>query len=526
MIFLDIRTIIFSCIITNLVSTMVMFFLWMQNHNRFKGTTYWIANFGFQTLTFTLIALRGHIPDWVSINLANTITVIGALLGNIGLECFLNKKSTQIHNYLLIVVFTFIHYWFTFINPNLPARNLNIAIAGVILFSQASWLLLVRVNSNIRKTTLGMGLVFVAFSLINLLRIFNFFINNHIGSDYFHSGQVESIILLVYQMLFMLLTYSLALMFNKSLIAAILSREEIFSKAFHTTPYSITLSRFPDGEIIKFNLGFLNISGYSASEVKDKATTNLDLWVRNEDWEEAVNELIKNGKVYGKEYQFRKKSGEKITGLFSAELIEVNQEKCVISSINDITDQKRAQQVLNDSKVFAQSTIDALSQHLCVLDETGTIISVNKAWKDFADSNPPIPNHYCIGDNYLKICKEAKGEYSSEAIPFAKGLRSVINGEKDFFTMEYPCNTPGGETRWFSAYVTRFGGENSVRILVVHNNITLKKQAEEVLLLKMSDLERFNELTVNRELKMIELKKEINHLLLKLGEKTRYKIIE
>lgn len=42
---------------------------------------------------------------------------------------------------------------------------------------------------------------------------------------------------------------------------------------------------------------------------------------------------------------------------------------------------------------------------------------------------------------------------------------------------------------------------------------------------KMNEMERFNNLTVNRELNMIELKKEVNELLMKLGHNSKYKIV-
>lgn len=56
-------------------------------------------------------------------------------------------------------------------------------------------------------------------------------------------------------------------------------------------------------------------------------------------------------------------------------------------------------------------------------------------------------------------------------------------------------------------------------------NITEKKKSEEQLNQKIDELERFNDLTVGRELKMIELKKEVNQLLNRLGEKDKYKIV-
>jgi PAS domain S-box-containing protein len=57
-------------------------------------------------------------------------------------------------------------------------------------------------------------------------------------------------------------------------------------------------------------------------------------------------------------------------------------------------------------------------------------------------------------------------------------------------------------------------------------NITEKKKSEEALNQKIDELERFNDLTVGRELKMIELKKEVNQLLNRLGGKEKYKIEE
>lgn len=42
---------------------------------------------------------------------------------------------------------------------------------------------------------------------------------------------------------------------------------------------------------------------------------------------------------------------------------------------------------------------------------------------------------------------------------------------------------------------------------------------------KMDDLKRFNNLAVDRELHMVELKKEINALLKKVGEQEKYRIV-
>jgi hypothetical protein len=56
-------------------------------------------------------------------------------------------------------------------------------------------------------------------------------------------------------------------------------------------------------------------------------------------------------------------------------------------------------------------------------------------------------------------------------------------------------------------------------------DISDRKRAEDELQKKMYDLERFNKIVVDREIKMIELKQEVNALLDELGRDERYKAV-
>ena len=149
-------------------------------------------------------------------------------------------------------------------------------------------------------------------------------------------------------------------------------------------------------------------------------------------------------------------------------------------SDTDITERKRVEEALQESERFAHATVDALSGSLAILDESGTIIAVNRAWRDFARTNSRNPSTVCEGANYLAVCDRAAGAGSEDAAAFAAGIRSVLHDGKDEFTLEYPCNS-AGEKRWFVAKVTRFPGGGATRIVVVHENITTRKLAEEEL---------------------------------------------
>ncbi|KAF0159421.1 MAG: multi-sensor signal transduction histidine kinase [Syntrophaceae bacterium] len=359
---LDMRTIIFSYVITDIVCLVVMVLLWQQTRRRFAGTVFFVFDFALQTTALFLIVLRGQIPDWMSMVLANALAMTGALLGYLGLLRFFGKKSAQIHNYILLAAFVLIHAYFALVQPDLAVRNLNISVVLLIICFQCAWLLLRGVEPGIRQLTWGVGIVFTGYCVMSVIRIAEFFITQHVSNDYFQPGLFEPLVMVSYQIWFILLTYSLALMFNKRLMLEIATQEEKFSKAFHSSPYAVTITRMSDGQIIEVNEGFLNITGYQLADVKGNSTIGMHLWDREEDRAFVIGELASKGKVYDREFQFRIKSDKRITGLFSAEIITINNEKCILASINDITKRKEAEKAIQRNELRLRKLLDIL-QH-------------------------------------------------------------------------------------------------------------------------------------------------------------------
>ena len=61
MILLDMRTIVFSNVLTDIVCMLVILLLWHQSRKRFAGTGFWVFDYAFQTAALFLIILRGSI---------------------------------------------------------------------------------------------------------------------------------------------------------------------------------------------------------------------------------------------------------------------------------------------------------------------------------------------------------------------------------------------------------------------------------------------------------------------------------
>jgi PAS domain S-box-containing protein len=127
---------------------------------------------------------------------------------------------------------------------------------------------------------------------------------------------------------------------------------------------------------------------------------------------------------------------------------------------------------------FAYAALDALPDHVTVVDARGSILAVNRAWREFAGANSPGPAGLCEGANYFDACAGATGEGAEDAARFAAGLRAVIEGESEEFALEYPCHSPA-ERRWFIARAKRFDFEGEARAVVTHANITARRLAEE-----------------------------------------------
>ena len=150
--------------------------------------------------------------------------------------------------------------------------------------------------------------------------------------------------------------------------------------------------------------------------------------------------------------------------------------------MDGITDNRCIERTLRESESFARSVLDSLSANIAVVDESGTIVFVNRAWREFARANEAVGN-VAEDVNYLQVCDSAVELGCEEAASFAEGIRSVLSGRREEFALEYPCHSPT-EQRWFVGRVTRFPSGSPTRAVVAHENVTPRKRAEEALRLR------------------------------------------
>lgn len=143
----------------------------------------------------------------------------------------------------------------------------------------------------------------------------------------------------------------------------------------------------------------------------------------------------------------------------------------------------------NPGDRLAQTVLNSLSANIAILDRHGTILETNRAWGRYARQNQMAGPHDSVGSNYLDICDHTRGEESEVARQVAAGIRAVINGDTREFMLDYPCHSPT-EEHWYYLRAIRVAGEDPIRIVVSHEEITALKQAERALRIQERERDR------------------------------------
>ena len=294
--------------------------------------------------------------------------------------------------------------------------------------------------------------------------------------------------------------------------------EEVFrenTRRFHATfdiaPVGIVHVGL-DGKILLANQRWCQMTGYTESEMSSLMAQHL----LAPDEEYAIPSIIKFLSEAGPsathyyDKRYRRKDGSIFWSAVAICMLRCADEKpkYLIAAVEDITERKQMEQALRESERFIRSTLDALTKHICVIDEQGRILAVNKSWREFALANGAPPNMAWENVNYLAVCDQAIGIGADEARAFADGIRAVSRGERKEFSIEYTCDSPA-EKRWFIARVTRFPEDGPTRLVIAHYNVTKAKLTEQ----HLAYLAHYDNLTglPNRELLRDRLHQTIAH---------------
>jgi len=118
----------------------------------------------------------------------------------------------------------------------------------------------------------------------------------------------------------------------------------LFARAFKVNPAAITITRFADGHILDVNDKFVELLGYSPEEAIGRTSQDLGLWVDPEERLRLGRLLLEHGTVREVGVQFRAKRGHVLDGRTALAFIDIDDEQCVLTVVQDVTEQRWTEQ--------------------------------------------------------------------------------------------------------------------------------------------------------------------------------------
>ncbi|MCX6306848.1 MAG: PAS domain S-box protein [Bacteroidetes bacterium] len=147
---------------------------------------------------------------------------------------------------------------------------------------------------------------------------------------------------------------------------------------YRELPSAITITMVRNGKFIEINDAFSSITGYTREEAMADSTVGLNIWADPEEREQVELLLHKGVDIQGNVCQFQKKNGAIFSGLLSARIILLNNEPCILSSINDITEHRLVEEALHEIEEKFREMAGMLPQIVFETDMNGNLTYVNK----------------------------------------------------------------------------------------------------------------------------------------------------
>jgi two-component system, NtrC family, sensor kinase len=183
------------------------------------------------------------------------------------------------------------------------------------------------------------------------------------------------------------------------------SSESKFYKAFHSSPEIIFITS-SNGKYLEVNESYTRFSGYTREEVLGRKTTEIDTWVNPSNRDRILAKIAEQGHIYNEETQFRVKSGDIHTLIFSNEVINIDNEPCLIFVGTDISERKKMEERLANEAIRRRILIEQSRDGIVILDHNGRVYEANLRFAEMLGYSIEEVNKLAVWDWEYQLSRE------------------------------------------------------------------------------------------------------------------------
>lgn len=301
---------------------------------------------------------------------------------------------------------------------------------------------------------------------------------------------------------------------RKEIETKLVESENRFKEALMDSPFP-TLIHAEDGEFILINNAWTKLSGYTKEDLP-----NLQAWLKKAYGAKRATEVkndveflfkMKKKINHDGEYIIKTKLGKQRVWDFQTSKIGKlpDGRKIVLSMAKDITETIKIKEILEKEKKQNEQILDALPAFIFYKDKKNNFVWVNKEMSDKMGKK----KDELIGHNKVEFWNknEAQKLYQDDllviktgkAIEQKKEKIKTVDGDRLYETTKRPYYSQDGEV---------------IGVVGFSVDVTEKQKTMEKITKTANKLEKINKLMVGRELQMVQLKKKLKELEVKLSK--------
>jgi PAS domain S-box-containing protein len=291
-----------------------------------------------------------------------------------------------------------------------------------------------------------------------------------------------------------------------------------------------------EGNITFFNRFAQDFFGYSETEILGRnivGTILPETESTGRNLEIIIQDLVKHPERYkDNENENMRRNGELVWVTWTNRAIydDENRLSEILCIGIDRTEQKKAEEVVKNSEQRLAQIINFLPDPTWVIDSEGKVVAWNQAIENLtsiaaADMVGKGNFEYALpfyGERrpiLIDLVREWTPEYEKKYLSIKKEGNKLVSESYHSDLGDGGLYLSGNASLIYDSHGQMAGAIESLR------DTTERKHLEEEMKRNLEELERFNKLAIGHELKMIQLKEEINELMIQLDNVEKYKIV-